>query len=91
MHIIVAYDIPDNRRRNRLARALEGFGVRVQKSIFEADMPDQRIEALYRAIQAEIDPEEDSIRIWRLCRRCQASVEVIGLGVYIHEAGDEIV
>ena len=65
MHIIVAYDIPDNRRRNRLARALEGFGVRVQKSIFEADMPDQRIEALYRAIQAEIDPEEDSIRIWR--------------------------
>ncbi len=91
MHIIIAYDIPNDRRRSRLAKALEGFGIRVQKSVFEAEMPDQRIDALYRAIHSEIDPEEDSIRLWRLCKRCQATVEVIGLGIYIEEARDEIV
>ncbi len=91
MHIIVAYDIPDDRRRNRLAKALAGFGIRVQKSVFEAEMPDQRLDALYRAIHAEIDPEEDSIRIWRLCKRCQATLEVIGLGVEVGEDLDEIV
>lgn len=32
--LLVAYDISDNRRRNRLHRMLRGFGEPVQKSVF---------------------------------------------------------
>ena len=32
--LLVAYDISDNRRRNRLHRLLRGFGEPVQKSVF---------------------------------------------------------
>lgn len=91
MHVIVAYDIPVDRRRNRLSRGLEGFLVRVQKSVFEGELPDQRLEALYELIDTEIDPDEDSVRIYRLCRRCVGSVEVLGLGTQILADGDEIV
>ena len=37
MHLIVTYDIIDDRNRTKLAKALEGFLNRVQKSIFEGE------------------------------------------------------
>ena len=36
MFYVICYDIPDNRRRNQLAKELKGFGTRVQYSVFEA-------------------------------------------------------
>lgn len=91
MHLIVAYDVPDNTRRTRLAKGLEGFLVRVQKSVFEGEIPTQRLEALYHLIETETDLSVDSVRIYRLCRRCVSSVDVLGLGSYIGNEGDEIV
>src|SRR6185436_13646804 len=35
MLILVSYDIPDDRRRTKLANALKDFGERVQYSVFE--------------------------------------------------------
>ena len=32
---LIAYDISDNKRRVRLARELESWGLRVQHSVFE--------------------------------------------------------
>lgn len=32
---IASYDLEDDRERSRVAKVLEGFGVRVQKSVFE--------------------------------------------------------
>jgi CRISPR-associated protein Cas2 len=32
---IAAYDISDNRERDRVSRVLEGYGFRVQESVFE--------------------------------------------------------
>lgn len=36
-----SHDIADNRRRNQLAKVLEGFGYRVQRSVFEAHLSTQ--------------------------------------------------
>ncbi len=33
---VIAYDIPDDRRRERVARVLLNFGRRIQKSVFTA-------------------------------------------------------
>lgn len=34
--VLVIYDIVDNKKRNRMVKCLERYGVRVQKSAFEA-------------------------------------------------------
>jgi len=36
MLILVSYDVPDDRRRTRLAHALKDFGERVQYSVLNA-------------------------------------------------------
>ena len=35
---IIIYDIVSNKRRLKLAKLLEGFGIRVQRSCFEIDL-----------------------------------------------------
>ena len=35
MFYLVSYDIPDTKRRTKLAKTLEDFGDRVQYSVFE--------------------------------------------------------
>ena len=34
--VLMIYDIVDNKRRNKMVKCLEAYGVRVQKSAFEA-------------------------------------------------------
>jgi CRISPR-associated protein Cas2 len=90
-HVVVAYDVCDDKRRSRLARGLIGFLDRVQKSVFEGELPERRLEPLRKRIAAEIDHETDSARIYLLCSRCRGAVEVIGTGAYIEAGEDDIV
>lgn len=63
--VLIIYDIIDNNNRNRLAKYLKGYGVRVQKSAFEAYLDKKRrtrlIDGLHRFVK-----ERDSIRIYIL-------------------------
>ncbi|MFH1760853.1 MAG: CRISPR-associated endonuclease Cas2, partial [bacterium] len=34
-HYVISYDIPVTRRRTKVAKLLDGFARRVQKSVFE--------------------------------------------------------
>ncbi len=43
---LVSYDICDPKRLRRVARALEGFGVRLQYSVFECPLDDMRLAML---------------------------------------------
>lgn len=76
---VVAYDIPDDRRRLRVAGVLEGFGDRVQHSVFEVLLNDGRMDALARLLGAEIDPQEDRLRLYPLCNQCAGSICDLGL------------
>ena len=38
MFCLIIYDIRSNKRRLKLSKLLEGYGVRVQKSCFEVDL-----------------------------------------------------
>ena len=35
IQVVVAYDIAYNKRRNKIAKCLEGYGIRVNYSVFE--------------------------------------------------------
>ena len=78
MQIIVAYDIPENKRRERLRKELRRFGNPVQKSVFECDLSHRQIETMERAIRAIISEKEDNVRYYRLCKNCAETVEVFG-------------
>ena len=47
---LVSYDITPNRLRNKVAKTLEGFGKRVQYSVFECDLTEKRYEELYEKL-----------------------------------------
>lgn len=76
--IVVCYDIPDDKRRNRMAKVLEGFGSRVQKSVFECDLTPRQFDALKKKVKRAIKGEEDSVRYYILCAQCLTRVELEG-------------
>ena len=80
MFYVISYDIPDDRRRNQLAKVLNGFGTRVQYSVFEAHLNRRQYEALKQAVDRLLEPAEDSVRYYALCSACVERVEVPAVG-----------
>lgn len=78
MLVIVCYDVKTDtsegrRRLRRVAKVCEATGQRVQKSVFECKVDLMRMEELERKLLAEINPSEDSLRLYRLAdtRGCE--------------------
>lgn len=80
MLIVVSYDIPDDRRRTRLAHALKDFGRRVQYSVFECRLTDAELGRLRLVVLQEIETDEDRVRIYRFCAECGEKTELFGSG-----------
>lgn len=64
--VLVIYDISDDKRRNRMAKLLKGYGYRVQKSVFECRIDNGRYNKLIRGI-SKIHDENDLVRVYMLC------------------------
>lgn len=75
---LVAYDLPDNRRRRRIARLADDVGRRVQKSVFEAWLTPAELERFIARMAREIDPAVDRIALVRCCPACQAQARTLG-------------
>jgi len=76
--LVVAYDVVDDRRRERVARTLLDFGVRVQYSVFECALTSARRHELVALLRQKIDPVEDTVSFYLLCRPCEGRVLRIG-------------
>lgn len=77
---LIAYDIADERRLHQIAKLMEGYGVRVQKSIFESALsPAELKELKWRTLQL-LDPVEDGVKFFKLCERCEQKISVVGKG-----------
>lgn len=65
---VVVYDITDDAERTRVAKVVEGYGIRVQKSAFEAHLtPGARAELERRLI--ELSLKSGYVFIYRLDAR----------------------
>ena len=80
MFYLVSYDIPDDRRRSRLAKTLKDFGDRVQYSVFECNLDGGLLETMIFRIEKIVDQKEDSIRIYAICSACEKVIRIIGTG-----------
>lgn len=83
MNMIVAYDIADPRRLNRVAKTVKDYGPRVLKSIFEVNVDGIRFTEMKARIEEVIEASEDGVKYFPLCEKCAGTVEIIGQGVFI--------
>ena len=73
--VVVAYDIPDDRRRTKLHDLLLDYGTPVQYSLFECLLGEKEIERMKRRVSKVIKPRLDQVRYYHLCAVCQARIE----------------
>lgn len=81
----MVYDIStvstDGERRLReVAKVCEGYGQRVQKSVFECRLEMREIRLLIHDIEKVIDPKADRVAVYRLREPYQRYVVALGRG-----------
>jgi len=84
VEVLVTYDVatdtPDGRRRlRRVAKICEGYGQRVQKSVFECIVNSAEMERLKHRLLKAVEPSEDSLRFYRLLEPREKYTQVIGV------------
>jgi CRISPR-associated endonuclease Cas2 len=79
MHWLIAYDIRLNRRRSQVAKRLERAGLRVQKSVFIAELSRDDLQQLMDQLAAIIDRETDTVAAWALQQKWQNEQVEAGL------------
>jgi CRISPR-associated protein Cas2 len=79
MFYVVAYDITDNKRRNKLSRYLKGFCFRNQFSLFECHLDQKRYNLMEQIIESTINKKEDNIKIYYLCKDCFKKIKTFGI------------
>ena len=81
MLILVVYDIPDNKRRRIVSKFLEGYGRRVQKSVFECFISLNEMGKLYEKVKMKVKSDEDNVRFYWISRDAVARTLTIGSSV----------
>lgn len=75
--LVVSYDIPSNRRRYKVMKTLEGFGTRVQYSVFECSLKPRQINDLRKRLY-KLTTDEDSIRMYLISADDVKRIERLG-------------
>ena len=75
---MIAYDIPDDKRRTKVHQILMGFGKWTQYSLFECFLSKKELVLLQAKLAEHLVVREDSVRFYPLCANCVEKVETIG-------------
>lgn len=87
---LITYDISDNRRRKKVADLLEGYGKRVQYSVFECVLPAPKYRELCQRLRRVVKADLDSLRFYPVSAHTLDRVEVWG-GAPVTQPPDSIV
>jgi CRISPR-associated protein Cas2 len=79
MFYVICYDIVEDNRRQRIAKLLSTYGMRVQQSVFEVVLQEKEYEQLQRRLHKLLDRGEDQVRFYPLSGHCRKNVTVLGL------------
>ncbi len=75
---VIAYDIPDDKRRTKIHKVLLGFGKWTQYSLFECFLSRKDLILLRAKLAEHLVEESDSVRFYPLCANCVSKVETVG-------------
>jgi len=88
---VVAYDIPDDKRRKKVSDLLLGYGRRVQYSVFELVVSPEKFEQLRQRLKKLVKLSEDSVRFYPLSKHTLGQVEAWGVGPDVTEAPGSVI
>ena len=75
---VISYDVPCDKRRQKIAKLLEGYGQRVQWSVFECCLRPDQFQQLQKRLRRLYCSGEDSIRFYPLHGQLLEKVEIWG-------------
>ena len=78
---LVAYDIANPKRLRKVAKVCLDYGIRVEYSVFECDLPASVFEKMWDELNQVINPEEDALLAYTLCQSCVNRTIVAGTAV----------
>ena len=71
---IFAYDVSRDDARARVAALLSHHGVRLQRSVFQAEVSTlSDLQELVHVVTSLIDPATDTVHVFRQCETCWAA------------------
>ena len=88
MNYLITYDIENNKNRKKLSDLLEGYGYRVNYSVFECELTKSKLNQLLKTIKEDklYNKNLDSIRFYHLCQNCiPKSFEITNRGDIFEE------
>ena len=71
---VVVYDIQDNRKREKVSKILEKYGIRVNYSVFECTFTEKQIQSVQEKIDTYIKRKVDRVIYYRLCLDCYTKI-----------------
>jgi CRISPR-associated protein Cas2 len=75
MLFLVAYDISNKRRLRKVAKLMQSYGERVQRSVFECRLTPNKLKALAFQMKDLIKPRRDRVHIYQLCASCSGIID----------------
>ena len=70
---LVAYDVREDKRLHRTAKCLQGYGTRIQYSLFRCRLSDRQLEKMRWELEKLLQ-DEDDLLIVGLCSSCAERV-----------------
>lgn len=71
---VVAYDIADDRRRLRVVKILEKYGVRANFSVFECMFTESQFLKVQQSLKERMKEREDTIVYYTICVNCYTKI-----------------
>ena len=93
---LVVYDVSTEDKKGqarlrKVARVCLDYGTRVQKSVFECTLEEKEYEALVDRLLCCIDPEADSLRIYKFTAPIEKHVQTFGVQAPAMTDPDEVI
>jgi len=91
MHLVISYDIQNDRRRYKVARLLKGCGQRVQYSVFEVYLSEAQLKEVEQKLKKLISRKQDTVRIYNLSGPKAQPLCLLGVGTMVEPPGTMVV
>ncbi len=75
---VIAYNIPNDKRRTKVHKILQGYGKWKQYSLFECFLTRKQLLLLRFKLEKHLVAKQDSVRFYPLCANCVSKVETVG-------------
>jgi CRISPR-associated protein Cas2 len=79
MLTLVAYDISEPKRLQRVARICEDWGMRLQYSVFECRLEADAFDRFWSELTAVIEPQKDKLTAFKICTKCAREIRSYGV------------